>query len=329
MKKLIMEGPKKSKVIDIDVPKCPDDRILVRVRYTGMCHSEWYPWSVAKAGEEFGHETMGYIAEVGRNVKGFKVGDRVTGLGGGGYQEYIIMEPEKTMIIPENIADEDAIVEPMGCLMSASTRMMPKIFGDDIAVVGAGYMGLGMISLFRAVGYNNIIAIDKRDEALENALKYGATRAIHPEELKKYEYLNWETWEKPDLKRDGHLTDIFNTGFKNVMEFTGTPDGLKLAGDLVSAHGRLGIGGYHNDCNRDIDFKLWNIKAMDMINCHERRIEFEADLCRRALDLISKDIWKFRGTVTHIYSLEEFDKANEDMELHRNGFIKGAVKCDE
>lgn len=329
MKKIIMEGPKKSKVIDIDIPRCGDNQLLVRVRYTGMCHSEWYPWSVAKPGEEFGHETMGYVAEVGRNVQGFSVGDRVTGLGGGGYQEYILMEPEKTMIIPENIKDEDGIVEPMGCLMSVGTRMMPKIFGDDIAVVGAGYMGLGMISLFRAVGYNNIIAIDKRDEALENALKYGATRAIHPEELQRYEYLNWETWEAPDLKRDGHLTDIFNTGFKNVMEFTGTPDGLKLAGDLVSAHGRLGIGGYHNDCNRDIDFKLWNMKAMDMVNCHERRIEFEADLCRRALDLISKDIWKFRGTVTHLYSMEEFDRANEDMETHAGNFIKGVVKCDE
>ncbi len=66
-----------------------------------------------------------------------------------------------------------------------------------------------------------------------------------------------------------------------------------------------------------------------MVNCHERRIEFEADLCRRALDLISKDIWKFRGTVTHLYSMEEFDKANEDMETHAGNFIKGVVKCDE
>lgn len=329
MKKIIMEGPMKSKVVKVDEPVINDNQLLVRVRYTGMCHSEWYPWSVARSGDTFGHEAMGYVAEVGRNVKGFSVGDRVTGLGGGGYQEYIIMEPEKTMHIPENINDEDAIVEPLGCLMSVGTRMMPQIFGDEIAVVGAGYMGLGMISMFRAMGYNNIVAIDKRNEALDNAIKYGATRAIHPDELKKYEYLDWNTWEAPDLKRDGHLTDIFNTGFKNVMEFSGTPDGLKLAGDLVSAHGRLGIGGYHNDGMRTVDFKLWNMKAMDMVNCHERRIEFEVGLCRRALDLISKDIWKFRGLTNHIYSMDEFDKANHDMENHKDNFIKGAVKCDE
>ena len=43
--------------------------------------------------------------------------------------------------------------------------------------------------------------------------------------------------------------------------------------------------------------------------------------------LVSRGIWKFTGVTNHIYSLEEFDKGMEDMELHRNGFIKGAVKC--
>lgn len=329
MKKLIMSGPRKSQIIDVDIPKISDNEILVKVKYTGMCHSEWYPWTVAKPGEEFGHETMGYVADVGRNVKGFKIGDRVTGLGGGGYKEYIVMEPQKTMLIPENIKDEDAIVEPLACLMSVGSRMMPNILDDEIAVVGTGYMGLGMIALFRAMGYGKIVAVDLREEARENALKYGADEVYHPDELPPYYYLNWKNWDSPDLKRDGHKTDIFHMGFQNVMEFTGTPDGLALAADMTCAHGRLGIGGYHNDALRTVDFKLWNMKALDMINCHERRIEFETELCRRGLDLISKGIWKFTGATNHIYSLEEFDKAQEDMENHTNNFIKGAVKCDE
>lgn len=329
MKKLIMDGPRKSRIIDVDVPKINDNQILVRVKYTGMCHSEWYPWTVAVPGQEFGHEAMGYIADVGRNVKGFKIGDRVTGLGGGGYREYIVMEPEKTMLVPENIKDEDAIVEPLGCLMSAGTRMMPKLLDDEIAVVGTGYMGLGMISMFRAMGYGKIVAVDLREEARENALKYGADEAYHPDELKSYYYLNWQNWDSPDLKRDGHKTDIFHMGFQNVMEFAGTPDGLNLAAKMNCAHGRLGIGGFHNESLRTVDFKLWNMKALDIVNCHERRIDFETELCRRGLDLISKGIWKFTGATNSIYSLEEFDKAQEDMENHTNNFIKGAVKCDE
>lgn len=327
MKQIMMEGPGKSKVIDVEIPRINDNQILVKVKYTGMCHSELYPWSVAKCGDTFGHETMGYVAEVGRNVKGFSVGDRVTGLGGGGYKEYIVMEEHKTIHIPDNLKDEDAIVEPLGCLMSAATRMMPAIPGDDIAVVGTGYMGLGMISIFRALGYSHIIAVDIREEARENALKYGADEALHPDELKNYQYLTWENWNNFDLKRDGHKTDIFHTGFENVMEFTGTPSGLTLAGEMVCAHGRLGIGGYHNDGMRTCDFKLWNVKAMNMINCHERRIEYEADLCRRALTLISKGIWKFTDTVNAFYSMEEFDQANCDMQTHKNNFIKGVVVC--
>lgn len=329
MKKLIMDGPRKSRIIDVDVPKINDNQILVKVKYTGMCHSELYPWTVAVPGQELGHETMGYIADVGRSVKGFKIGDRVTGLGGGGYREYIVMEPEKTMIVPENIKDEDAIVEPLGCLMSAGTRMMPKLLDDEIAVVGTGYMGLGMISMFRAMGYGKIVAVDLREEARENALKYGADEAYHPDELRPYYYLNWQNWDSPDLKRDGHKTDIFHMGFQNVMEFAGTSDGLNLAAEMNCAHGRLGIGGFHNESLRTVDFKLWNMKALDIVNCHERRIDFETELCRRGLDLISKGIWKFTGATNSIYSLEEFDKAQEDMENHTNNFIKGAVKCDE
>lgn len=327
MKQIIMIGPKKSKVIETEIPKINDKQLLVKVTYTGMCHSEWYPWSIAKEGDTFGHENVGVVADMGSDVKDFHIGDRVTGLGGGGYKEYIVMEPQKTCIVPDNLNDLDAIAEPLACILSTGQKMSPRLCGDKIAVVGAGYMGLGIISLLKAMGYGDIIAIDLRKEALDNALKFGAAEVYMPHEIPREYLLNWETWGKPDLTRDGHKTDIFNIGFKDVIEFSGTESGLRLAGELVSAHGRMGIGGYHNDGDRTIDYKLWNIKAFTSINCHERRIDYEATLCKRSLELISKDIWKFKGVTNNVYSMEEFDKANEEMETKTNGFIKGAVKC--
>lgn len=325
MKQIVMEGPQKSKVVEVEIPKINDNQLLVKVFYTGLCHSEHYPWSVAQKGMTFGHETMGVVADKGINVKGFKIGDRVTGLGGGGFKEYIVMEPEKTFIIPDNIEDIDAIGEPLGCLMSISERMDMGMTGDTIAIVGAGYMGLGLISLFKAKGYANVVVVDKREIALDNALQYGADKVYLPQELPDCYKLNWHTWLKPDLKRDGHLVDIFNIGFKNVIEITGTQSGLDLAGEMVCAHGNLGIAGYHNDSMRTVDFKLWNIKAMTMYNCHERRIEYEATLVKRALDLLSQDLWKFKGAVSHIYGIDEFDKANYDMENYTDNYIKGAI----
>ena len=327
MKQIVMVGPRKSKVIDVPVPKIGDDQLLVKVTYTGMCHSEWYPWSIAQAGETFGHESVGYVAEVGRHVTGFKVGDRVTGLGGGGYKEFIVMEPSKVVHVPDNLQDVDAIVEPLACLLSAACKMPITTLGDDVAVVGCGYMGLGMISLFKAMGYGHIVAVDFRPEALENAKKMGATEVFQPDQIPNYYRLDWKAVGTPDLTRDGHKTDIFGIGFHNVMEFTGTESGLQLAGELVCAHGKMGIGGYHNDSPRLIDYKLWNFKAMTTINCHERRIDYEAGLCKRCIDLLSSGLWKFTGVTNNVYEMEAFDQANEDMEAHRNGFIKGAVKC--
>ena len=327
MRQIVMTGAGKSTVVEVPVPEINDDQILVKVTYTGMCHSEWYPWSIAKAGETFGHESVGVVAKVGRNVSGFKVGERVTGLGGGGYKEYIVMEPCKVCHVPDNLKDEDAIVEPLACLLSGALRMMPAAPGDAIAVVGCGYMGLGMISLFDLCGYGKIVAVDKRPQALENARKFGATECYLPEELPDNYILNWETMGKVDLSRDSNNEQLFGMGFENVMEFTGTEDGLRLAGDLVRAHGRLGIGGYHNDSFRSIDYKLWNFKAINSINCHERRVMYEAKLCQRCLDLLASGKWKFTGVTNHIYEMEDFDRANEDMITHKNNFIKGAVRC--
>ena len=100
---------------------------------------------------------------------------------------------------------------------------------------------------------------------------------------------------------------------------------LQLAGELVKAHGRLGIGGYHNDGMRSIDFKLWNFKAFTAINCHERRVAYEADLCRRCMELLDKGIWKFTG-VTKVFDMADFDKVSEMMENHTDNFIKGAFR---
>lgn len=327
MKCIEMLAPRKSHVIEIDDPSINDDQLLVRVTYTGICHSEYYPWATANAGQRFGHEAVGVVEAFGKNVEGFKVGDRVTGLGGGAYKEYIVMSKEKVCHIPDNLDDIDAIVEPLACIMSACIKMKPEAVGETIAVVGCGYMGLGSIALLKTMGYSNIVAVDIRREALENAKRFGATEIYTPDELPLEYRVNWKTMGMPNLTRDGYQINIFGLGFQNVLEFSGTEEGLKLAAEMVCAHGRLGIGGYHNDGMRTLDFKLLNYKAITMINCHERRIMYEFGLCKRCLDLISRGIWDFKGVTKHIYTMEEFDKANGDMESHADGYIKGAVKC--
>ena len=326
MKRIVMQGPRKSKVVEVDIPRPNDHQLLVKVTYTGMCHSEWYPWSTASEGQLFGHEPVGVVAEVGKAVTKFKVGDRVTGLGAG-YAEYVLMSESRTVHVPDNLSDVDAIAEPLSCMMSAVSRMPLTLPGDPVAVVGAGYMGLGAISLFKLRGAGRIIAVDPREEARENALRFGATEAYAPDELPADYLLNWNNWGEEDLARSTEDNHIFELGFQNVMEFAGTPSALALAGEMVRAHGMLCIGGYHNDGPRSVDFTLWNVKAMTVQNAHERRSGFQTECCRNALDLLSSGKWDFKGVTNHIYTMEEFDRANEEMESKPKGYIKAAIRC--
>ena len=325
MRQIVMTGPGTSRVEEREIPSIREDELLVRVTYTGMCHSEWYPWSVAKAGETFGHEPVGVVEKVGSAVCGFRPGDRVSGLAAG-YAEYIVMKPERTIHVPDHVPDEDAVLEPLSCLLSGAERVPIPTPGSAVAVVGAGYMGLGMISLLKLKGAGKLIAVDPRPEARENALRFGATEVYAPEELPAHYLLNWESMDQ-DLSRKDSPVDLFHTGIPVVIEFTGTESGLRLAGDMVSAHGFLGVGGYHNDGERRVDFKLWNFKSFTLENLHERRNEYQAELCQKCMDLIASGQWKFTGLSRHIYEMEEFDQANRDMAQKPPGYIKALVRC--
>ncbi|MBO5999100.1 MAG: alcohol dehydrogenase catalytic domain-containing protein [Lachnospiraceae bacterium] len=330
MRQIVMTGPSAFEIEDRAIPAIRDDQLLVRVKYCGVCHSELQSYKTAGAGALFGHEPMGIVEKAGKSVSGFKPGDRVTGTAQGSFADYVAMDARAAVRIPDHIADEDAVVEPLGCLVSASSKMMPSMPGDSIAVVGCGYMGCGMISLFRLLGYGRIVAVDPRAFAREHALKMGADEAYSPAELPDKYLNNWKTMGGDLLSGlvRGPI-DVFGPGFDNVMEFSGTQEGLALAGDMVKAHGRLGIGGFHNDGMRTIDYKLWNFKAFTSVNCHERRADFGIKCANRAMELLASGRWDaMKGQVTHVFPMEDFALANTYMETHPDGFVKGLLRMD-
>jgi threonine dehydrogenase-like Zn-dependent dehydrogenase len=112
-------------------------------------------------------------------------------------------------------------------------RRTPVDLADQVAVIGLGFMGLGMLQLLKLRGPSRIVAIDVREEAREAAKQFGADEAYHPSELPDEFYLTrFSDW---DSKR----------GFDVVVEGSGTQPGLTLAGELVRPHGVLSILGYH------------------------------------------------------------------------------------
>ena len=72
MRQIDMIGPGQSHVVEVPTPEPNDNQLLVKVTYTGMCHSEVYPWSIAKAGDKFGHETVAMWPKSAKMSKGSK-----------------------------------------------------------------------------------------------------------------------------------------------------------------------------------------------------------------------------------------------------------------
>lgn len=318
MKQLFMVGPRRSEVREVPDLTPGKGEILVKVKYNGVCMSDWYPWSVAEPGLTLGHEPLGTVAGLGEGVEDFQVGDRITGLGKTpSLAEYCLIRQENALHIPDNLADEDAVVEPLSCIVSAASKLRTEKVGDTVAVVGNGYMGLGMISLLKLQGAGRIIAVDPRKQALENAERFGATELYTPDEV-------------PDKYLVTEMDDtMWQRGVGIVSEFSGVESGLRLAGNMTAVHGTLGIGGWHQGGNRSIDFRLWGWKAITAINTHERRTAFQVRCGRNALDLLSRGIWNFKGVSKDIYGLNEFDHANEDMAAKPRNIIKCLIRCTD
>jgi alcohol dehydrogenase len=193
-------------------PVPPPDGVVVAVRATGVCRSDWHGWmghdpSIALPHVP-GHELCGVIAEVGPSVQGFAVGDRVTvpfccGCGTcepcrlgetqlcerdfqpgftawGSFAEYVALPRAELNLVrvPEALSDVEAAA--LGCrFMTAWAALHVHACvraGEWVAVHGCGGVGLAAVMIAAAAGAN-VIAIDIDERKLVRAGELGAAHA--------------------------------------------------------------------------------------------------------------------------------------------------------
>jgi len=82
MKAAVFEAVKVVKVKEVPIPEIGDDDVLIKVKLTGICGTDWSIYNGWYSADKLpmipGHEFSGVIAKVGKNAKGWKEGDRVT-----------------------------------------------------------------------------------------------------------------------------------------------------------------------------------------------------------------------------------------------------------
>ncbi len=301
MKKSLLVGPRTSRLIDVSEPAMRPGDVLVHVRASGICASELHGWEHPdELPIELGHEVAGEIVDVGIGVTGFRRGDRVTGLFHAGFAQYAATSADRVTHIPDGLDLDAAFGEPLACAVSAARRTKIDL-GDRVAIVGLGFMGLLMAQLIRLKGPSRITGIDLRDEARRNGLRLACDEVADPAEI------------------------AGTSGFDVVIEATGQPDGLSLATGLTREHGVLSILGYHQGGPRSVDMKLWNYRALEVLNAHERRNDYRMDSMRRGLALAAAGRINLRDLPTHRFSLDRVDEAFDALAVKPSAFIKSII----
>lgn len=318
MKAAVLEKAGYMRLEERPVPEIRENEMLIRMLVCGTCMSEYPDWKNGESvGKILGHEPVGIVEKTGSGITKFKPGDRVTGLFKNCFAEYTTATEETALAVPGCLRDEEAVGEPWSCLVSGADRTDFRL-GDTVAVVGCGYMGLGMMGLLKLKGAGKIIAVDVRRESLELAKQFGADEVYTPEELPSRYIV--DTWD----------SEMFIKGVDAVAEATGGAKGLELAGKMVRPHGVLSIVGYHQSGGRrEIDMKLWNWKAITVINAHERRERMQMEFMREALTMFENGRINPGRMMTHGYPLEEINRAFSEMREKPEGYIKGYVRIGQ
>lgn len=271
----------------------------------------------------YGHEPMGVIVEVGKNVKGYSAGDRVSGLwgstlpGAGAMVEYQVAKVSESTIIklPDDIRDEDLIVEPLSCMFSAVSKVRDTMPGTYVCVVGCGYMGCGAISLLNKRGFH-VVAVDIRESSRKDALKYGAAEAYSPEEAIEKFITN------------ANVENPLEAGFEVVCEWGENNESLGTAIRLTKMCGQLCVGAYHTGPKREVDMQELGVKAIVMHNTHPREPWLSKTGAQNAVRMLESGEWNYRDIPTMVYPMNQFDRAQEEMETKYGSFMKSVINME-
>ena len=249
MKALRWYARKDVRYVDAPEPSPSPGQLKIKVSLAGICGTDLKEYAYgpvmippARVPLTMGHEFAGTVAEVGKGVKGFKVGDRVSGVGNsycgecyvckmgrynlclnqgftglfsdGCMAEYFVLPHYACYKLPDSVSDElGALVEPLAVAIHAvrQAHIQP---GDLVAIVGDGTIGLCSLLAAKAAGASGVYVIAKHQGRGGLAAKMGAAAVI---------YLN----EGNPIKKLQELTG--GIGADAALECVGRPETPQLA----------------------------------------------------------------------------------------------------
>ncbi len=305
-------APRRSEIVEMDDPVPGPHEIVVDVLASGVCTSDRKPWRELATREtpiRLGHEMVGRVSAVGSDASAWRLGDVVTGLGGNGFATRALMDADSILPVPAGLPVEHVIGEPLADLEEAISRT-PLHAGDRVAVVGLGFMGLGLLQLALHRIPSLVVAVDPSPAARKRALELGADEAYHPDELPA-----------------NYTSDRGVSGDQRmdvVLEAAGVTSALEASASLVRNYGTVCVVGYHHSGTAPMDMNLW-YKGATIVNgfspVRRRTVRAMAD----GLELVASRQFTYAPLITHRFGLEGVDNAFELMESRADDFVKSVI----
>lgn len=334
------------RVEEIDIPKISSAEILVKIDACAVCGSDM---KAAVSGNPrikppmtMGHEFTGVICEIGKDVKGYQIGERIvmaTSIScgecyyckrgwrnlcsdlapmgfsyNGGMAEYTVI-PERAIKnghlvkVPAGVpAEVAALAEPVSCAVNSLSNCNISE-GDTVLVIGAGPMGILNALIAKASKASKVMIAELNDERLKQCEGFGFYRLINPVKENLNDIVMSET--------DGYGADIVIVAAPAAAP---QEEALRLTRKrgTVCLFASLPVG----KSMLNIDSREIHYKELRVVGCSDSTSEH----VQKAVEFLSSEDFPGSKIVTHTLPLEQIDKA---FELMRSGqSLRVVLKTD-
>jgi len=311
----VLTGPRRFEITEVPTPRPGPGEVLVAVAACGVCASELDSWTGRSEPTyplPLGHEVSGTVAELGEGVESLAPGDPVgVWVASHGYAEYVVARAAHCF--PAGDAPLDTVLaEPLACVVNA-VDLADLRLGDDVVIIGAGFMGHVVQQLTALRGVRQLIVADTRRDALERARALGATRTVQVGEEDLAEVVASLT--------GGRLADV-------CIECTGSQAALDTAGSVTRMSGKVVLVGFHQGPDRSIPLGWWNWMAFDIRNAHFREMSTILHGMDVGTRLLRAGLVDLSHHVTHRFELADIAEAFDTALGKPEGFVKATVVVD-
>ncbi len=320
---------------DVAVPEIGPNDLLIKIRKTAICGTDvhiykWDEWAqrTIPVPMVVGHEFVGEVAEVGSHVRGFEIGDRVSGEGHltcgycrncragrrhlcrntegvgvnrmGAFAEYLAIPAFNAFKLPEAIPDDiAAFLDPLG--NATHTALSFDLVGEDVLITGAGPIGCMAAAICRHAGARRVVVTDLNPYRLELARKMGATLAIDP---------------RVQSPREAMADIGMYEGYDIGLEVSGSPQAFRQLLDGMNHGGRVAILGIPPN-GTAIDWDQVIFKGLVLKGIYGREM-FETWYKMGSMILSGLDV---SPILTHRYGIDAFQEGFDVMLSGQSGKV--------